>query len=1363
MTSSSFTKPNMTFADVYEYLQKEYSYPSIKPFLQENWAGKEKQETLFRLFAYLGIIQDFKGFQVCSSSFNDNNLELSSRISTLLQKKVNDSGDASDLTLVNKETNTIIASSSKNKNKNGINQYGVSDLRMYYEDNHKSTYSNLIIVIVTRDKNDIQQRLTKSHKSSDKVRTILNNEHDNIRCVIYDQNDLDLWFQVFCEKFKNVDLKDLDAVVLNISKPYLKHLFPQDICVDKFKKAKYYHNTFLIGLLQRLGKSYVAARIIDDYESVRKDEATNYLWIALKYNETKEQIEKMFRETKEFHDFNFVALTAEHIAEPPKLGKKNIYLASKAFLDKKVKKGKIIEWLSKMKFDMLLIDEVDDGGCTKLAQKVYDIYASNVAYKIYITATYTKPLNTFNIHPDAMLLWDIEDVHLCKNLTQANITRLCEKYKKDTDIIMKYIDIYGRTKIQEYFNKIPNINLLTLKMNEDVENDILQMSATFKEKGYGFSSYGACLTKGDNFIDEKSALNIIEAIFGKTIYSESKRLSIQDNKNSIISRMKEIQRANGVRTFDDKLISFLCFMPTTNACDAFVKLIKKKNLAPDYDFISVHSKKNEKPLDIINKKIKILGEERQKNPKTAKKGLVIFAVRQCSAGVSLEHCIGVIHINNYHSADLLDQMNSRCNTPDENKICTFLIDLNQQRSIITMVNIAHKLYPHLPPKEGVRRIIDQKIISINSDEWLQDQNNNGIYEVKHKSFDKFMNNFYEKYQKHYGDAVGYALNELKITDKMLGDEFEYYKMLFPNFKKTIKPLLVDSHENNDVLEQQKGTSKLPDGVVRTSVNQEDEANDTDTQDANNQENINDDDIANDQEPLKRFKEMLSKLITLLSLLSRNKPHINDFKLMFESLSDENKFIIDNQLRISENNNLPSDFMEKIMNTYETHLADNEDFKNKVARVKELIVDAGDDSDKLADLVHKFIIATDKEKKDNAEYATPPQLANDMVNKVQEIDPNLFKKSFKIFDPCVGKGVFMLILKNILMKTLENTYPNPEKRLEVILTEMLYFADINPLNVYITKLLLDPTGKYHERMNYHIGDTLKLNIKDKWNIDGFELVIGNPPYNSPRNTGTGNTIWQHFVRKTLNDWVIPCGYLSFVHPPGWRKPQSENSKSRDLFVKMCHENQMLYLEIHNANDGMKAFNCGTRYDWYVVQKVSSFEHCKVKDENDIFYEINLQEWNWLPNYNFNDIAVLLARDGEKSCDVIFSRSAYGSDKIWVSKTMDDKHNNILVHSTSKSGVRYMYSSVDNKGHFGVSKVIFGDNSFCNTIIDENGEYGMTEHAIAIHSDDVEELKHIQVCLKNNKFYDNIIKPCLWSNFQIDWRLFTYFKKDFWKHL
>ena len=54
---------------------------------------------------------------------------------------------------------------------------------------------------------------------------------------------------------------------------------------------------------------------------------------------------------------------------------------------------------------------------------------------------------------------------------------------------------------------------------------------------------------------------------------------------------------------------------------------------------------------------------------------------------------------------------------------------------------------------------------------------------------------------------------------------------------------------------------------------------------------------------------------------------------------------------------------------------------------------------------------------------------------------------------------------------------------------------------------DPYNQYS--LKYNEGDTLALDISGKWSIDGFDAVIGNPPYNSSGNVGTGNTIWQHF--------------------------------------------------------------------------------------------------------------------------------------------------------------------------------------------------------------------------------------------------------------
>ncbi len=57
--------------------------------------------------------------------------------------------------------------------------------------------------------------------------------------------------------------------------------------------------------------------------------------------------------------------------------------------------------------------------------------------------------------------------------------------------------------------------------------------------------------------------------------------------------------------------------------------------------------------------------------------------------------------------------------------------------------------------------------------------------------------------------------------------------------------------------------------------------------------------------------------------------------------------------------------------------------------------------------------------------------------------------------------------------------------------------------------------------------------------------------------------------------------------------------------------------------------------------------------------------------------------------------------------------------------------------------------------------MTQHAMAIKDSKV-NLQKIKKALDSKEF-NEILKACLWSNFQIDWRLFTYLKKDFWKYL
>ena len=50
-----------TFNDLFNFLQS-YSNNSIIDWLEQSWTGKDKQESLLRLFAGLGLIEKIKDF-----------------------------------------------------------------------------------------------------------------------------------------------------------------------------------------------------------------------------------------------------------------------------------------------------------------------------------------------------------------------------------------------------------------------------------------------------------------------------------------------------------------------------------------------------------------------------------------------------------------------------------------------------------------------------------------------------------------------------------------------------------------------------------------------------------------------------------------------------------------------------------------------------------------------------------------------------------------------------------------------------------------------------------------------------------------------------------------------------------------------------------------------------------------------------------------------------------------------------------------------------------------------------------------------------------------------------------------------------
>jgi hypothetical protein len=408
----------------------------------------------------------------------------------------------------------------------------------------------------------------------------------------------------------------------------------------------------------------------------------------------------------------------------------------------------------------------------------------------------------------------------------------------------------------------------------------------------------------------------------------------------------------------------------------------------------------------------------------------------------------------------------------------------------------------------------------------------------------------------------------------------------------------------------------------------------------------------------------------------------------------------------------------------------------------------------------------QEKEEFGEVFTPPNLIKEMLGKLPQSVWK--KKDYKWLDPANGIGNFPMIVYFKLMKELDSVPLS--KRSEHIIKNMLYMVELNPKNAKISRKIFGKDANIL-CMSFLSEDYKKVNpiIKDEFGVEKFDVIMGNPPFNDSQENdgkkGGGNSLWPYFVKTSL-ETLKQNAYLVFVHPAGWRKPESENSKNKGLFKLMTHDNMMKYLEIHNTDDGNKVFNAGTRYDWYVIKKHKSNSNTIIKDELGVEYDINLKEWEFLPNYNINVIKPLL-KTNDKSVDVIYSRNTFGTDKKWVSSEKTTEYKYKLVHSTPAKGVRYFYTSTRNPPvreptkMFGVPKVIFGESGINEVVVDYNGYYGITQEAIGIKITNEREGKQIRSALLSKNFND-ILKSLSFGNFRIDWRIFTMFKPDFYKH-
>ena len=1337
-----------TIKDLYEFLQL-YEENNIITWLKEPWVGKDKQESLLRLFAGLGLIDKIKSYDICKGNYNEKTITKNTTIKDVFYNQednlinLKDKGDSSDLTGICKENEKhLLVTTSKNLNKTQVGKLDIDKILTNFKQYQDEEYTMSLCVCV-RDRIDFETMKNNVEKTNHQLKSLLEKEDT----IIIDWNHLNQAYHQFKIFYRETPIDN----IINSNKTTLCLKMHQHLGVLKTLRMKNSEKKKILwGHIQRSGKSYIIGGCIIE-DSIDKDEC-NYLVITTAPNETIEQQRKVF-DCIQLTDFNIIVLNGKN--KKPNLTKKNIIICSKQFLQTKIDNGhdktkhseektKSIAWLKKMSFDMRFIDESHNGGTTELAKKTLEFYGKQ-AFTVQITATYSKPINDYNIPKDCWILWDLEDIKLCKNITnEGSIIRLVEKHG---DCIQNIISKYSHDSIISEYSKYPELWLLTDEINPDVVSEIINDT---QDNNYGWSPDACFLLKQaikkdkethkskivikEEFQNEGENLKLWYRVFGK---KNKFGIPDKDYPDDIVF-MKRIEKICKDPTIDSRFIGegdfhnepmiIMAFLPQNNIdkiSKATIKLLERNNVIPDYEIISINSKTTNNPKQSIE-------DARIKARNSGKKGVLVFSGKQCSLGVSIDNCDIVLLLNNSMGFDMIYQMMFRCMTEGKNKKCGFVVDLNIHRVIETsVINYASLIKPDIHPRDSTKFILQERLINLNGDHWMPSFGNDV------SKITALCENVYELYSSNTENALNHFLNRLRFKEILLTkEEQKIFNAMFSNTTPTkIQKELIDK-----LLEEDEEKEKIKKGIEKTKVDNEDidTSSETSNEDEKEEKQIN-------------YMDILKHIIPLICLLTIHNKETS-FVEMFE-LIEKNEYVYNiliDQTKSWWGKSIDSKIIKKFINVYMKYIKDDKETNQIIRTVKELFMKNIKNNRELSNLIDKYLIPQELEKKSNAEVSTPFKLRQEMLDKI----PVEFWMSIqKVFEPCAGKGGFIVDIIDRFMNGLEKTIPDEKERYRTIVEKCLYFSDINSTNIFICKLLIDPYNEY--KLNYNEGNTLELDIKEKWDIEGFDAVIGNPPYQNSNGASNG-TLWDKFVLQSFKI-TKPHGFICVVHPSGWR---NVNGKFKKLQKEMFEKN-MLYLEIHNESDGIATFKAETRYDWYVIQNNNNYTTTKIKFEDCKTMNINIRELEFIPNGQYDLVQKLLAKEDDEKCEVLHSESLYEIRKKWMSKEKSDEYKYPCVYTiNSKSEIKHRYSSKNN-GHIGIKKFMWSNGRIksIGSVIDKEGKYGLTQFAYGI-VDKEENLENIKKAFDSNKFR-RLMEYCAVCQLTVNYKIIALFKKDFWK--
>ena len=1057
-------------------------------------------------------------------------------------------GGSSDITLQNKNNGKWVFMSSKfylDDSKKSIDNYDVEKiLAIVKQNSHK--YKECDIYLVVNNKQKVMNIITSSQATNNYIK-------ENIHHIL-DLEDLEICFQILKQSIQDITINEVNSKFCNEKVP-LQHRFHQDLITYKqMERIDEGEKELLLGAKARSGKTYCVGGLFIKYH--KKYLSLNGLIITPAPTETLSQFtDDLFHKFIDFNGINIVEIKKGTDFETMVLQGNNIIIVSKQLLDDYVFEKKV-EAIQQLNLDFIVFDENHFHGTTLMSKNILQSYSSSKTIKLYLTATYAKPLSEWNIPLECQFYWDIEDEQLCK---KRNIQGLVEKHGED---VLLFLTEENKEQLLCIYDKMPDLHILTNMMDRKRFEVIKEQ---IKDTSYGFSMSTLFSTTplkkekktnkkgkemvvvtggGENFNYTGEVDKILQYISGDGTIDMT--VAVRDTK-CIFERIKKISTIESSRTKlnNGDFTSQLWFLPF--GADMLIDKVScclkermmKNRILKNYEIKIVNSKKGYKLKDI---KEEIKNWE-LKAKEDNKDGLILLAGNQLTLGITLPFVDVVFLFNDIVSSDKIIQMMYRCmtesiNNSDNDKINNgikkmgFVVDLNISRVLNTCLD--YNVYKKdLNVEQKITYLVENNLINIDSD----------LFQGKE--------------------------NKTKLVEKLLhiwkADPIHNLKILL----KKIEESIIDMDTKDQKMMNQYFTSSIGDGKLNVKVQFDEECEDAlptgketikqgggdkDTEDIEDNKDID----------ISLTKDVLPFIIPLICILTMNTEHKDILEMLnviktsptLLSVFQDQSFIWWNK----------SDIIKLIEAIVGKYIRKNSCIYNISIQFKMSLQSLIDKPKELLELIDSCLKPKDIEKKKFGEVFTPMNfINNDMLGDLEtyykkKYDKNIYEdETLKWGDTTTGMGNFPIAIYYKLMEGLKIKIPNEKDRKKHILEKMLFMAEYNKKNCFIVKQIFNLNNDY--KLNLYEGNSLQLDIQKEFGIEKFDIVIGNPPYNEELKSSGATALYNKFVEYYIEKSDLLC----FVIPSRW----FSGGKGLDSFRKnMLERNDIVYIK--HFEDASKIF-------------------------------------------------------------------------------------------------------------------------------------------------------------------------------------------------